>query len=151
MIHDATVFLRYPKMVSSFPLATRVLGLASLLGFISIAAPGAPVAANNAQKLPKVRVARDGRTFVTERGKSFVPFGVNYYRPGTGWAPQVWKEFDAEATRKDFLRMKGFGVNCVRIFLTYHSFYSDPGVLREEGLAKFDRFLAIAEKAGIYV
>ncbi len=103
------------------------------------------------QFLPKIKIARDGRTFETEGGKPFVPFGVNYYRPGTGWAPQVWKQFDAEATRKDFARMKEMGINCVRVFLTYHSFYSDPGVLRPEGLEKFDRFLDLAEKAGIYV
>ncbi len=111
----------------------------------------APSADGSVQPLRKVRIAKDGRTFETDDGRPFVPFGVNYYRPGTGWAPQVWKQFDAEATRRDFVRMKELGVNCVRIFLTYHSFYSDPGVLRDEGLNKFDQFLDIAEKAGIYV
>src|SRR5438034_10791297 len=104
-----------------------------------------------AQRLPKVRVARDGRTFITETGKPFVPFGVTYYRPGTGWAPQIWKQFDPEATRKDFARMKQLGVNCLRVFLTFHSFYTDPGELRPEGLSKFDQFLALAEEAGVYV
>jgi Beta-galactosidase len=37
------------------------------------------------------------------------------------------------------------------VFLTYGSFYSDPGVLKPEGLEKFDRFLDIAQQAGIYV
>ena len=44
--------------------------------------------------------------------------GINYFRPGTGWAPQVWKKFDAAATRKDFARMKELGINCVRVFLS---------------------------------
>ena len=74
--------------------------------------------------LPKIRIGKDSRTFVTDTGKPFMPFGVTYYRPGTGWAPQVWKRFDAEATRKDFARMKELGVNCARVFLTYGSFYS---------------------------
>jgi hypothetical protein len=103
------------------------------------------------EPLEKIRVAKDGRTFETERGQPFVPFGVTYYRPGTGWAPQVWKQFDAEATRKDFARMKSLGINCVRVFLSYGSFYLEPGVLRQEGLDKFDQFLRIAEEAGIYV
>jgi len=103
------------------------------------------------QLLPKIKIAKDGRTFETEAGRPFVPFGVNYYRPGTGWAPQVWKQFDAEATRKDFARMKELGINCVRVFLSYGSFYSDPGVLKPEGLERFDRFLALAEEVGIYV
>ncbi len=101
--------------------------------------------------LPKIRVAADGRTFTTADGQRFVPMGVTYYRPGTGWAPQVWKKFDAEATRQDFARMKQWGVNCVRVFLTYGSFLRDPDSLCEEGLTKFDQFLAIAEAAGIYV
>jgi endo-1,4-beta-mannosidase len=104
-----------------------------------------------AQDLPKVRVARNGRGFVTESGKPFVPFGVSYYRPGTGWAPQVWKQFDADATRQDFARMKEMGVNCVRVFLSFGSFYRAPGALDPNGLAKFDQFLAIAAEAGIYV
>jgi len=154
LIQDTKVSQGHSKKAFLGSLSRHIrllLGLASLLGFLAIDVRSASLTTNNTQKLPKIRVARDGRTFVTEQGKPFVPFGVSYYRPGTGWAPQVWKEFDPEATRKDFLRMKELGVNCARIFLTYHSFYSDPGVLREEGLAKFDMFLAIAEKAGVYV
>jgi hypothetical protein len=101
--------------------------------------------------LPKVRVAEDSRTFTVGKQKSFVPMGVTYYRPGTGWAPQVWKQFDREATRKDFVRMRELGVNCVRVFLTFGSFYRKTGELDAAGLAKFDEFLAIAEQAGIYV
>ena len=102
-------------------------------------------------RLPKVRVARDGRTFVTEAGQPFVPLGVSYFRPGTGWAPQVWKQFDAEATRRDFARLRELGANCVRVFLSYGSFCPEPNRLSAEGLAKFDQFLALAEEAGLYV
>jgi hypothetical protein len=112
---------------------------------------GVPARAHTAPGLPKVSVAGNGRGFSTETGAPFVPLGVTYYRPGTGWAPQVWRQFDAQATRNDFARMKDLGVNCARVFLSYHSFYTDPGVLRPEGLAKFDQFLALAEEAGIYV
>jgi hypothetical protein len=101
--------------------------------------------------LPKIKIAPAGRTFITEKGRPFVPFGLNYFRPGTGWAPQVWKQFDAQATRNDFQRLKSLGVNCVRVFLSYGSFYQEPDKLSEEGLAKFDEFLKIAEAAGIYV
>lgn len=104
-----------------------------------------------AKDLLKIRISGDGSGFVVERNKPFVPFGVTYYRPGTGWAPQVWKKFDAEATRRDFARMKKLGVNCVRVFLSYGSFYHEPGVLDTNGLAKFDQFLAIADAAGIHV
>ena len=103
------------------------------------------------QALPRIKIAKDGRTFETAAGRPFVPFGVTYFRPNTGWAPRVWKQFDDDATRKDFARMKEMGINCVRVFLSYGSFYSEPGVLKPEGLEKFDRFLALAEEAGIYI
>jgi endo-1,4-beta-mannosidase len=77
--------------------------------------------------------------------------GVNYFRPGTGWAPQVWKQFDAEATRKDFAKLRALGGNCVRVFLSFGSFYMEPGKLSPDGLAKFDQFLTLAEEAGLYV
>jgi|GEM_PF-376286 len=104
-----------------------------------------------AAPMPKIRVAADGQTFITEDGKPFVPFGVNYYRPDTGWAPQIWKKFDVDATRNDFTVMKSLGVNCVRVFLTFGSFFTKTNALDAAGLAKFDQFLTLAEEAGIYV
>lgn len=130
------------------PLAGNPKGFILLLlaGFTLALEPNA----RSAQP-PKIRIAADGRTFCLDDGERFVPFGVTYYRPGTGWAPQVWKQFDPQATRRDFAQMKKVGVNCVRVFLSFGSFYSDPGQLKPEGLAKFDQFLAIAEEFGIYV
>jgi endo-1,4-beta-mannosidase len=103
--------------------------------------------------LPKIRIApaADNPGFVTEDGMPFLPFGVNYYRPGTGWAPQVWKQFDPDATDRDFQRLRELGGNCVRVFLTYGSFMTEPGVVNPEGLEKLDRFLELAEKNGLYV
>jgi endo-1,4-beta-mannosidase len=102
-------------------------------------------------RLPKIRLTADGQSFVAGDGGRYVPFGVNYYRPGTGWAPQVWKQFDPVATRRDFARMKELNLNCVRVFLTFGSFYNEPGKLDPNGLAKLDQFLDLAEAAGIYV
>ena len=112
---------------------------------------GSPALPTTSKGLPKVTISQTDRCFMTQDGRPFIPFGLTYYRPGTGWAPQVWKQFDAEATHKDFARMKALGVNCVRVFLSYGSFYMDPGQINATGLAKFDQFLEIAEEASIYV
>ena len=101
--------------------------------------------------LPRILISADGHAFETATGQPFVPFGLTYYGSGTGWAPQVWKKFDADATRRDFVRLKELGVNCVRVFLSYGSFYQQPGKLEPEGLAKFDQFLSLAEEQRIYV
>lgn len=124
----------------------RAFAAASLVLLLTVG-----TVARAADPLPKVRVAADGRTFVTAGGKRYVPFGVSYFRPHTGWAPQVWKQFDASAVRQDFQLMREAGVNCVRVFLSFGSFYQQPGVLSPIGLEKFDQFLALAEEAGMYV
>jgi len=100
---------------------------------------------------PKIRVERGQHGFIGATGKPFVPFGVNYYRPGTGWAPQLWKQFDAQATRRDFARLKKQGANVVRVFISFGSFFTEPGKLNAEGLAKFDQLLDLADEAGLYV
>lgn len=125
--------------------------IAAALLLIAGASGAGTESAERLSSLPAIRISADGRSFESGGGEPFVPFGVNYFRPGQGWAPQVWKKFDADATRKDFTRMKQYGVNCVRIFLTYGSFLPEPGRVSEDGLAKFDQFLALAEEAGIYV
>lgn len=101
--------------------------------------------------LPKIRIGADGRTFVTAAGRPFVPFGVTYFRSNTGWAPQVWKQWDSVATRRDFARMKLMGINTVRVFLSFGSLYPKPGELNPEGLRQFREFLSLAEEAGLYV
>jgi hypothetical protein len=98
----------------------------------------------------KIRIQKNRRGFVAA-GRPFVPFGVSYYRPGTGWAPQLWKRFDAVATRQDFARLAAQGGNVVRVFVTLGSFYTEPGRLDISGLAKFDRMLDLADEAGLYV
>jgi hypothetical protein len=117
-----------------------------LCGLCGRAAAGA-----EAQPPLKIHVDHARHGFVDSAGKPFVPFGVSYYRPGSGWAPQVWKKFDPEGMRRDFEELKRLGCNVVRVFVSMTAFYSKPGQLDPEGLAKFDRFLDLADEAGIYV
>jgi hypothetical protein len=104
-----------------------------------------------AERQPARIVVHQRQFIEKESGRPFVPFGVTYYRPGTGWAPQLWKQFDTEATRRDFARLKKLGANVVRVFISFGSFYTEPGRLDPEGLAKFDKLLALADEAGLYV
>lgn len=123
--------------------------IALCLSLASVLAGGGGI--SPAKSPPKIRVDRARHGFVDATGKAFVPFGVNYYRPGTGWAPQLWKQFDAAATRRDFALLKKHGANVVRVFVSYGSFYTAPGKLNPEGLAKFDQLLDLADAAGLYV
>ena len=120
--------------------------MAAMLSVICVQA-----APSGAATPPKIHVAREHHGFADAAGKPFVPFGVTYYRPGTGWAPQLWKQFDAPATRRDFARLKRQGANVVRVFVSFGSFFTEPGKLNPEGLAKFDQLLDLADEAGLYV
>jgi hypothetical protein len=104
-----------------------------------------------ASEPPRIRVDVAGHGFIDADGQRFMPCGVSYFRPGTGWAPQLWKRFDAEATRLDFQRMKHMGMNVVRVFVTFGSFFTEPGRLDPAGIAAFDRLLDLADEAGLYV
>lgn len=128
-----------------------LLATLTMAGFLESCAHRPSAHANPGLRLEKIRLSSNGRGFTTATGRPFVPCGVTYYRPGTGWAPQVWKQFDPDATRRDFNRLKSMGMNCVRVFISYGSFYKAPGVLDPEGLKKFDEFLALAEETGLYV
>lgn len=135
------------KTLTPVIICAAVISIAPHL--LAAAKDNAPVPATN--RLEKIRIAPDGKSFVTASGKPYAPVGLTYFRANTGWAPQVWKQFDAAATRRDFAAMKELGVNCVRVFISFTSFCDPPGQLNADGIAKFDEFLKIAEEAGIYV
>ena len=95
-------------------------------------------------------VSATGCRFVERNsGRDYVPFGTNYYDPHTGWAPKLWKQFDAEKVQRHFEVMRSLGVNCARVFLTTGSFQPTADTLDEQALKKLDRFVDIAGKAGI--
>lgn len=141
--HGETNPLRPIPRTPRHPTVACLLALAALLMLTR--------AHGGTTDLPRVRISPDGREFHDAAGHAFVPMGVTYYRPHTGWAPQVWKQFDEGATREDFARLRDLGANCVRVFLTYGSFLSTPERVDPEGLRKLDRFIDLAAEHGLYV
>ncbi len=97
-----------------------------------------------------VKIAPDGRGFVAGE-TAWHPFGCNYFDPHTGWAPKMWREFDAGRVEEHFRVMQRLGVKVVRVFLAAQRFYSAPPRLEPEALEKFDRLLDIARRYGLRV
>lgn len=125
----------------------------TLAGIVALclATAGPTLGRSRAAQLPRVMTSADNRGFKDSTGHPFIPLGVTYYRPGTGWAPQVWKRFDPEGTQADFASLRALGGNCVRVFLTYGSFFPTPDRVNPEALAKLERFVDLAEENGLYV
>lgn len=97
-----------------------------------------------------IMVAPDGQGFIEAgSGRSYIPFGTNYYDPHTGWAPKLWRRFDAEKVRQHFLFMSGMGINCARVFLTAGSFQPTAEKLEEQALIKLDKLVEIARENGV--
>jgi endo-1,4-beta-mannosidase len=102
------------------------------------------------QEMGLIKVAPDGQGFVElEFGRPYIPFGTNYYDPNTGWAPKLWRQFDAEKVREHFHIMSGLGVNCARVFLTAGSFQPTAEKIEEQALLKLDKLVEIAGDNGI--
>jgi hypothetical protein len=110
---------------------------------------GAGSAAEQSQ-MGLITVAPDERSFV-EQGmeRPYIPFGTNYYDPNTGWAPKLWRQFDAGRVREHFRVMSEMGVNCARVFLTAGSFQPTAETINEEALAKLDKMVEIARQTNV--
>ena len=97
-----------------------------------------------------IAVSPDGTSFVEQSsGRLYVPFGVNYYDPNTGWAPKIWRQFDTGRVTRHFEVMRELGVNCARVFLTAATFQPDVSTIDEQALAKLDTLVRIARQSGI--
>jgi endo-1,4-beta-mannosidase len=108
---------------------------------------------NNAverSKMELIVVTSDGRGFAElDSDRPYIPFGTNYYDPHTGWAPKLWRQFDANKVREHFLVMSKLGVNCARFYLTAGSFQTELDTINEEALKKLDMLIKIAREKHI--
>jgi endo-1,4-beta-mannosidase len=101
-------------------------------------------------KMELIVVTADGKGFAERNsGRSYIPFGTNYYDPHTGWAPKIWRQFDAKKVREHFRIMSKLGVNCARVFLTAGSFQPDANTISEKSLKKLDILVKIARETGV--
>ena len=101
-------------------------------------------------KMELIVVAPDGRCFAErDSGRPYIVFGTNYYDPHTGWAPKIWRQFDAEKVRVHFGLMSEIGVNCARVFLTAGSFQPNAETIDEQSLNKLDTLIKIARETDI--
>lgn len=101
-------------------------------------------------KMELIVVTSDGKGFAErDSGRSYIPFGTNYYDPHTGWAPKIWRQFDTEKVREHFRLMSKIGVNCARVFLTAGSFQPKAETVDDQALKKLDTLAKIARETDI--
>ena len=115
-----------------------------IIGFSLISSAAEP------SKMQLIETGSDGNGFVErDSGQPYIVFGTNYYDPHTGWAPKIWRRFDAEKVLRHFQVMSTLGVNCARIFLTAGSFQPNAETIDEQSLKKLDTLIKIAGETDI--
>jgi endo-1,4-beta-mannosidase len=62
-----------------------------------------------------------------------------------------WKDFDAEEVNEDFKRLSRWGVNTVRIFLTWEDFQPQPEVISNIALGHLQKVADLAKAHGLYL
>lgn len=84
-------------------------------------------------------------------GKPYMPVGVNYFDHETGWAPQIWKQFDESRVREQFQVMKSYGINAARFFIASTAFVPEKNKIDMTAIEKFDKFVVIAKESNIHI
>jgi endo-1,4-beta-mannosidase len=134
------------KALPSFLIGSRFFAIlaGAAIGFSVINSAAEP------SKMQLIVMRADGRGFAErDFGRPYIVFGTNYYDPHTGWAPKIWRQFDAEKVRRHFRIMSELGVNCARVFLTAGSFQPNAETVEEQALEKLDALIEIARETGI--
>jgi hypothetical protein len=83
--------------------------------------------------------------------RPFVPWGCNYFDPFTGWAPQLWRQFDPGRVAQHFADIRAIGGNIVRVFSTVGCLLAAPDLAHPDGVEKMARMLDLAWEQGIRV
>ncbi len=105
-----------------------------------------------AAELPTIRVSSDGRGFVlTDSGKPFRPWGVNYDHDGQGRLLEDYWTDEWPTVEADFAEIKALGANVVRIHLQFGRFMRSPTESNADALKQLARLVALAEQTGVYL
>ena len=97
--------------------------------------------------MDRILVHPSGWGFMEEASaKPFTPWGCNYYDPFTGWAPQLWTQFDPARVAEQLSQVAELGANSIRVFLTLKSLLERPGKASEKGIEKVMQMLDLAAR-----
>ena len=104
-----------------------------------------------AAEMDRIRVAPDGRSFATESGRAFLPWGFNYDHDEEGRLIEDYWVEEWDKVAQDFAEMRGLGANAVRVHLQFGRFMAAADEPNEASLAQLGRLLDLAEETGLYL
>src|SRR5262249_27474942 len=102
-------------------------------------------------RMPRVRVAPDGRGFQLAAGQPFTPWGFNYDHDDAGRLLEDYWETEWTRVEEDFREMRELGATVVRIHLQVNRFMKSADRPNEQALARLGKLLELAEATGLYL
>lgn len=103
------------------------------------------------QTMPVIKI--QGQHFVTDSGKTFIPWGLQY--TNTAKIPLIEDNWLADTTwaviLQDFRNMKALGANVVRIHLEFNKFMTSPTQPNEQNLDRLKQLVDYAEQLNVYL
>ena len=75
--------------------------------------------------------------------------GANYWPRNHG--VDMWKEWDYEEIKKEFMEAKNLGLDVMRVNLFWEDFQPKPDVISKEIIQKFDELIKICHEVGIKI
>ncbi|MGB9780934.1 beta-galactosidase trimerization domain-containing protein [Caldanaerobacter sp.] len=82
------------------------------------------------------------------RFRNFI-LGANYWPRNHG--VNMWKEWNYEEVKREFMEAKNLGLDVMRINLFWEDFQPQPEVISEEAVKKFDELINICKEVGIKI
>jgi len=104
-------------------------------------------------RLAKITAINQNNSFVDAKGDVFFPWGYNYTNPEIiGLIEDNWStESTWDIIKEDFVEMKGYAANIVRVHLQYNKFMIDADTPDPMALQRLQRLVKIAEDTGLYL
>jgi hypothetical protein len=102
-------------------------------------------------EMPWIKVSADKTGFVTDSGKRFVPWGVNYDHDDRGRLLEDYWTAEWPLVEQHFAAIRDLKCNVVRIHLQFGKFMKGPTEPDRQAHEQLSRLLALAERTDLYL
>lgn len=101
--------------------------------------------------MPWIKVSDDMTGFVTDSGKPFVPWGVNYDHDARGRLLEDYWVAEWPLVEQNFAAIRDLKCTVVRIHLQFGKFMQGPAEPDPDAHRQLSRLLALAEQTNLYL
>ena len=143
-------FVQNGRIVRGRGIAMKLLAQAGFVLFLVLGLDACVQTARSAE-MPWIKVSGDKKGFVTDSGKRFVPWGVNYDHDDRGRLLEDYWVDEWPMVEQHFAAIRDLKCNVVRIHLQFGKFMKGPSEPDRQAHENLSRLLALAERTNLYL